>query len=79
MSFLKELLAVLHVTVSEVGLISIHSCITMLLEDAVFCHTCMFAAVEQKKIRKAKRGDIAFVSLNKRISINNAASIWLRS
>ena len=42
-------------------------------EDAVFCHTCMLA-VEQKKIRKAKRGDTAFVSLNKRININNANS-----
>ena len=30
-------------------------------KDGVFCHTCMLAA-QQGKIRKAKRGDAAFVS-----------------
>jgi len=31
-------------------------------KDALFCHTCI-RAVEQKKIRKAKRADASFVSI----------------
>ena len=31
-------------------------------KDAVFCHTCI-QAMQQKKIRKAKKGDPAFVSI----------------
>ena len=31
-------------------------------KDAVFCHTCI-QAVQQKKIRKVKKGNPAFVSI----------------
>ena len=42
LSFLKELLVVLHATVSEVGLTSIHSCITMLPRMLYFViHACL--------------------------------------
>ena len=37
-------------------------------KDAIFCHTCI-QAVQQRKIRKAKRGDPAFVSDEIRIYV----------